>query len=147
MCASRKRNDSMKESKIPSWARCLLVEHAPSISVVWSKQKTFYSRGKCSRTRLLITAGYDKKDATYVLLHEISHALTPTLHHRTEFWETCFNLCRKHRLSSYAVWRSLQSSTARKVAVRLKLDQASYMCRTWEAGGLVTDPASGLSRR
>ena len=95
----------------PKWAQDLTINallwwesqgNNPAIpELVWrhgsrrSSSGTAWTKSK----RIVITAGRDRTDQKFVLLHEIAHTLTPeNAHHSDRFWDIAWALYRWAKL-------------------------------------------------
>ena len=113
----------------PKWAQDLMIDACLFLGIddvpelIWRHTKRWGSSGACQgKKRVFINGGKDRTDAKLILLHEISHAVSPTEAkdcvsktmffattgkpfeykryqcHTDQFWDTCWKLYRWAKL-------------------------------------------------
>lgn len=95
----------------PQWAQNLLLrallywqeQHGgdvPLPELRWRRRRGLLSSGReYLQSRIIITAGTDRRDQKLVLLHETAHALAPMPEaHSATFWDIAWELYRWARL-------------------------------------------------
>jgi len=124
----------------PEWARSLVESVCaeagrPVPQLAWRSRRGAGSTGLTRRDAdvLAVRAGSDPVDQRLTLLHELAHWLTPverrrrrTVHHGLRFYETAFDLYRRHGLAAADALRleSARYRGALRHAARLGIDGA-----------------------
>lgn len=122
-----------QHQNLPAWARRVVnqvvAEYGPLAhpgpSVQWRRSKV--KRHTSGRTwahadRIVITAGSDRSQHKWILLHEMAHWLAgPGHHHDDTFWDAAYELYRTfgvYRLATRYESRSLVAARRRALAQR-----------------------------
>ncbi len=115
-----KARDVERFGATPEWARRLIRKHTDGglpNEVSWHRRKGTDSSGHCDWYRIHVTAGTDRKDATFVLLHEIAHwNAGPQVGHGPAFYDALVPLVKAEGLLRYGQvrdGRGLKSAASR----------------------------------
>lgn len=113
----------------PKWAKELsarasrLLSTAPPDEISWRWTRFTRSSG-CywkEKKRIHISAGTDRRDQRYIVLHETAHHVLrqaggdQSKAHGPDFWSVCLLLCRKYRIPAHYVRRRHRSRTLKKM--------------------------------
>jgi hypothetical protein len=113
----------------PKWALELasrasrVLSCAPPVEISWRETRYTRSSG-CywkERKRIHVSAGTDRRDQRYVVLHEVAHHMLSQngkdtgRSHGPDFWSACLILCRKFRVPAHHLRRRHRSRTLRRI--------------------------------
>lgn len=113
----------------PKWAIDLAARAARALSSAppreLSWRRTRYTRSSgCywkERARIHISAGTDRRDQRYIILHETAHHVLrqtggdQSRSHGPEFWALCILLCRKFRVPGHYLRRRHRSALLKRL--------------------------------